>query len=122
MQHIASYVEDDKDLENFRCSCPAVNNAIDESRGYFWRCRFIDRWEAPRVGSNVKSGADFKIAYRRRNHVLNKQTRFQLGDTRRERNCLEVLRDMILGKMIATPMEVMKCECLLTHMQTPILG
>ena len=94
-QHIASHIENDSDICNFRLICRSTLDAVDADNCSFWRRKFLSCFEKP---VKTMSNFEFKRTYQKRRGVLKCGALFYLGDTKREKECLEVVRDLICGE------------------------
>ena len=99
-QHIASYLDYDSDLCSFRLICRSTLDAVDADNCSFWRRRFLDVFETSTTLTTGKNNVAFKKAYQKRRGCLKNGASFRSGDTKRERECLEVLRDLVVGEII----------------------
>ncbi|KAK3716377.1 hypothetical protein LTR37_006527 [Vermiconidia calcicola] len=99
-QHIASLIEYDTDLCSFRLICHATNDAVEADSCSFWRRRFLGHFERPVGEPSLWKGAEgnlrFKKEYAKRRGCLKNGARFGSGETRRERECLEVVRALVV--------------------------
>lgn len=93
---IAHYLNTDKDIVSFRLICRRTNDAIDADHGSFWRHRFREKY-AFKEGTSNK---ELRRAYQRRSKMLRRGTGYDFfrGYKKRERDVVEVLRDLIVGK------------------------
>ncbi|KAF2211421.1 hypothetical protein CERZMDRAFT_98307 [Cercospora zeae-maydis SCOH1-5] len=94
MWEIGLQIESDKDLCNFQSSCRHANTTTKD--GKFWRRRFKLEFDSPRVGSFIQNNAHFEDQYKKRRDVLRNKPFFLQGTSRREMQCLAVLKDLIL--------------------------
>lgn len=103
-QHIASYLDSDAFLCNFRRISHSTHNAVDGDRLSFWRRRFLARFEKPTwtEPSNLK----YKHAYQKRRKALMYGAKFDAAVRRTESKeikkanaALEVVRDILVGKL-----------------------
>lgn len=95
-QHIASFLEYDTDICNFRRICRPTLDAVDADNYTFWRRRFVSHFEDccwPRT-QNVK----YRVSYQARKRLLKNGAVFTTGETRKERKCLELIRDLAIGE------------------------
>lgn len=99
-QHIASYLDYDSDLCTFRLVCHSTLDAVDADNCSFWRRRFQDVFESSTVLSMGRNNVAFKKAYQKRRGCLKNGASFRTGETKRERECLEVLRDLVVGEFV----------------------
>ena len=68
---------------------------MDADNCSFWRRRFLACFEKPiKLTNNVA----FKHAYQKRKYVLKHGAQFQTGETRKEKGCLELVRDLVVGE------------------------
>ena len=100
-QEVASHIESDDDLDSMLYTCKSLQVALTDP--HFWRKRFLQKFDSPRPDSNVKENNDFKTEYKRRQNVLKYGARgpFLTGNKTREKFCLQVLREIILGMCLA---------------------
>lgn len=98
MWEIGLQIESDKDLCNFQSSCRHANTTTKD--GKFWRRRFKLEFDSPRVGSFIQNNAHFEDQYKKRRDVLRNKPFFLQGTSRREMQCLAVLKDLILGMFV----------------------
>ena len=97
IQNIASCVDYDSELCNFRLICRSTLDAVDADNCSFWRRRFLGCFEKP---TTVLDNVAFKKAYQKHKGVLKCGAVFVKGDGKRERECLEVVRDLVLGGLL----------------------
>ncbi|TKA71896.1 hypothetical protein B0A49_04540 [Cryomyces minteri] len=93
---IAASIEGDKDFCNYRLICHATNDAVEGNGQSAWRHRFLNHFDPPRF--KHKSGrpnTQLKALYQQRRKWLRRGTRFRMGLSRAEGECLKVLRDLI---------------------------
>ncbi|KAK5157203.1 hypothetical protein LTR04_005479, partial [Oleoguttula sp. CCFEE 6159] len=93
---IATSIEGDKDFCNYRLICHATNDAVEGDGQSAWRHRFLNHFDPPRF--KHKSGppnTQLKALYQQRRKWLRRGTRFRMGLSRAEGECLKVLRDLI---------------------------
>lgn len=95
LQHIAAQIEGDNDLGKYRFVCKATKESVDADNLSFWRRRFHERFEKSAV---ITNNAEFKRVYQRRRFWLKNGAIFKTGDTRKEKECLEVLRELVVGE------------------------
>lgn len=98
-QHIASFIESDIDLCNFRLVISSMNNAVDDDNLSFWRRRFLahfDKFTA--TGDRYEVNLSHKVKYQERKHYLKYGALFQNGETDKEMQCLVMVVEMMLGK------------------------
>lgn len=93
MQEITHHLNEDPDLCNFQLSFQYANSIIGNA--HFWQKRFILAFDNPRPDSFIKSGTDFEDQYKKRKEIIAHKPTFHCGNTRRERQCLSVLRDLM---------------------------
>lgn len=112
-QNIARFIAEDKDIGNFRLICHATDNAVDSDGFSFWRHRFLDQFDAPKLGytgGRVVNSAEIREEYKARKEMTNvihpdfqklgkvkPKLRFRVGHGNREKIALRVLRDLING-------------------------
>ena len=94
-EHIATFIDDDKDLCSFTLICPDTHNAVHSHRQSVWRAQFAKRYD---LGSG-KSGKQVTVSYMIRRMVLKRGAKNGLknGTTEVEKRCLKILRDLIIG-------------------------
>lgn len=100
-QQIASYLDSDTDLCSFRLSCHATDDAVNADSYSFWRMRFISQFEKPdwkTKGKKLVDNQKYKEQYQLRKRVLKNGAVFMAGESGKEKLCLAVLRELILGK------------------------
>lgn len=101
LQRIATFIEYDSDICSFRLICRSTRDAVDADKNSFWRKRFLSLFERPATSLVGEEGnLVFKKTYQRRRSVLKHGADFVIGESARERACLEVLRDMIVGMFL----------------------
>ena len=96
-QHIASFLDCDLDICRFCRICQSTYNAVDADNCSFWRRRFLEYFEKP-GRKTYPTNATYKFQYQRRKLVFKFGATFKAGETKREIECLEVLRDLICGE------------------------
>lgn len=101
-QRIGSYCTYDSDLCNFRLICRSTHDSVDGDNCSFWRRRFLDVFEQS-ISLQTSGNLAFKKAYQKRRSVLKNGAQFRTGETRRERECLEVIRDLVVGESSLIP-------------------
>ncbi|KAK7606833.1 hypothetical protein BKA81DRAFT_382050 [Phyllosticta paracitricarpa] len=94
-QEIAQHLDDDKDLVSFRASCRQARDSIDDQDS-FWHKRFgtvydHNRRLAHQGGTNRR----LRITYQTRKNFLRDGVGFAKGNTRKEKEAVAVLIDMI---------------------------
>lgn len=94
---IAIRIADDADLTNFILTCKDFATAAILEKSTIWRTRFLARYDHP----IVEGPYEFRIAYQLRELVLRKFPRYVDGGGARGRVALEVLRDIVLGELLA---------------------
>lgn len=100
-QHIAAYLDSDTDLCNFRLLCHATDDAVNADGLSFWRLRFLSQFEKPAWKASGKKLIDnqvYKDQYQLRKRVLKNGARFKAGESGKEKVCLQVLKDLMLGR------------------------
>ena len=95
-QHIASFLDYDSDICNFRLICRSAHDAVDADNCSFWRRRFVACFETP---TKSMDNVAYKKVYQKRRGALKCGAIFQTGETKREKECLEVLRDLVVGEL-----------------------
>jgi hypothetical protein len=77
--------------------CRATNDAIDADHKSFWRTKFREKYAYKEGISNEKSAR----MYKRRAKYIRRGTGYNFfrGHKKREVDVLEVLRDLIVGKL-----------------------
>jgi hypothetical protein len=98
-QHIATYLDYDSDLCAFRLICRSTLDAVVADNCSFWRRRFLDVFETSNALTTGRNNVAFKKAYQKRRGCLKNGASFRTGETKRERECLEVLRDLVVGEL-----------------------
>lgn len=93
-QHIASYLEEDRDICNFRLVCQNTRNAIDGDKFSFWRKRFRDAFDPLLHATN---NTTVKETYQHRCKVVKHGVNFRSGRSSPEVEYLKVLRDLVVG-------------------------
>ncbi|KAB2575052.1 hypothetical protein DBV05_g6374 [Lasiodiplodia theobromae] len=96
-QHIALFLEHDKDLVNLRASCRAIKEAIDDDDS-LWFKRFHAMYDTP-SGFNPNS-PDYKTKIRelyqkRSKYLVLYPTRFRIGNTKKEQDTLKLVAGLI---------------------------
>ena len=99
-QHIASHLDYDSDLCAFRLICRSTLDAVDADNCSFWRRRFLDVFESSAALTTLRNNVAFKKAYQKRRGCLKNGASFRTGESKRERECLEVLRDLVVGEFL----------------------
>lgn len=92
---IATQASDNFDLQNFTLCCRDFAAPALSENSTVWRQRFLDRYDYP----FVNAPQEFRFAYQLREMVLRKFPSFQDGGGPRGVVALEVLRDMVLGRL-----------------------
>jgi hypothetical protein len=87
----------DKDVANFRLICASTSDAIDADNDRFWFYRFRQVFDPPR--RRHASHAVTKMIYQTRSKLLANGMRFRRGYTRQEKVYLQMVKDMIIGKL-----------------------
>ena len=95
-QNIASFLDYDSDICKYRLICRSTLNAVDADNCSFWRRGFLACFEKP---TKSMDNVAYKKAYQRRRGVLKCGAAFQTGEKKREWDCLEVLRDLVIGEL-----------------------
>jgi hypothetical protein len=98
-QHIAAYLDYDSDLCAFRLICRSTLDAVDADNCSFWRRRFLGVFETSTTLTTLRNNVAFKKAYQKRRGCLKNGASFRTGETKRERECLEVVRDLVVGEL-----------------------
>ena len=95
-QHIASYLEYDSDVCNFRLICRSTLDAVEGDKFTFWRRRFLTCFETPRwpPSGNIL----YRDAYQKRRRLLKNGAAFTTGESQREIDCLELLKSLAVGE------------------------
>lgn len=99
-QHIAFFLEHDKDLVSLRASCRAIKEAIDDEDS-LWFKRFHAIYDTP-SGFNPNS-PDYKTKVRelyqkRSKYLVLYPTRFRIGNTKKEQDTLKLVAGLINGE------------------------
>ena len=102
-QQIASELDTDQDICNFRLICRDTHDAIDADGCSFWRRRFLAIFETPQLeltGQRVADNEKFRDVYKKRKNLLKNGVlqEFRNGLVPREQQCLELIRDLIIGE------------------------
>lgn len=93
-EQIATFLDTDREVCNFRRICHATNAAVETYRCGVWRDRYARRYDMPeKVG-----GRTISIIYKIRSKLLRKSAKFVMGQHPREIRCMEILRDLIVGE------------------------
>lgn len=93
-EHIASCLDSDEDVNNFRLICQATNVAVTHHRCGLWRELYARRYDV-RPGMR---GVDVQMTYKIRTKFLRRINHFfYIGQDYRELVCLEKLRDLVIG-------------------------
>ena len=93
-EHIASCLDSDKDIQNFRLICRSTNTAVTHYRCGLWRELYARRYD---VRPGMK-GLDVRMTYMIRTKFLRRIKHcFYNGQEYRELVCLEKLRDLVVG-------------------------
>lgn len=92
---IGSYLESDQDIKNFRATCRHIRHNIEGHNGSFWRDRFLANFDQPH---SPMSNADYKKQYQARKKMFVDGATFKFGHTEEERRCLQMLKNMVVGK------------------------
>ena len=93
-EHIASFLDSDKDVQNFQLICQATNVAVTYYRCGLWRERYARRYDVrPKM-----SGYEVRMTYMIRTKFLRRLNPFfYIGQEYRELKCLEKLTDLVVG-------------------------
>lgn len=75
--------------------CQETYNAVNGDNLSFWRKRFLHHFDM--LDYSV-SNARLKRMYQERRDTLRKGTVFKHGNRRKESQCVEVLKNLLLGK------------------------
>jgi hypothetical protein len=86
----------DQDIANFRLVCHSTNNAVDDDRNYFWRQRYNATYDP--AGLSRPSSA-MKSLYQLRRRWQRKAPAFVGGNSRDEKDFLQVIKGIIIGKI-----------------------
>ena len=85
--------------------CRSTLDAVDADNCSFWRRRFLDYFEKPTTGVSFEANTNaawnnvaYKKAYQKRRSALKNGAKFAVGASKRETECLEVLRDLVVGE------------------------
>ncbi|KAH0544084.1 hypothetical protein FGG08_001702 [Glutinoglossum americanum] len=87
---IALFIENDIDLCSYQLVCKQTYYAVNSDQSV-WRERFLGLFERVPIDSN------FKTKYQVRRKILRAGATFTGGYTKKERKCLLVIRELILG-------------------------
>ena len=93
---VASYLDSDRDLANYSQVCRSTYYAIEEPSKNFWRHRFLKTYDPP---THSVSADILQQKYKQRSAILRKSVYFRNGDTRDEKTILQVLRELVKGKL-----------------------
>lgn len=91
---ILSYLDEDKDLNNFILVCKEARDFINEPNMGVWRTHSRSKFDLP----PRKPGQFYKDLYQHRRSILNKVPHFEFGRKVAEKAFLKVIRDLIVGK------------------------
>ena len=93
-EQIATCLDTDREVCNFRRICHATNAAVETYRCGVWRVRYARRYDMPeKVG-----GRRVSMIYKIRSKLLRKSAKFVMGQDPREIRCMEILRDLVVGE------------------------
>ncbi|EKG19468.1 hypothetical protein MPH_03332 [Macrophomina phaseolina MS6] len=96
-QEIAHCLEDDRDVVNFRASCRAAKDAIDDGHS-FWFKRFNNKYDPPTAldpaSPNYKVRLQ-KLYQKRSKYLSGRMVHFKVGTTRKEEETLKVVAALI---------------------------
>jgi hypothetical protein len=98
-QSIAGYL-DDKSIASYRLVYTSTKHALDEDEGSFWRSRYLDTFDPPQnipTGERSVVNEWFKKQYQCRKRVEYQRFDFQVGNSRKEMECLSLMKDLING-------------------------
>ena len=101
-QNIATFLESDIDLCHYRQVCCSTRDAVNGDGNSFWRRRFTSVFETPSwssSGKRLEINERFRLEYSKRKGHLKNGAIFQRGTSKVEKACLEMLRDMIIGRL-----------------------
>lgn len=94
-EQIATYLETDEDFCSFTLICPESHNSAHSARSGVWRALYANRFDL----SGQKDSKLLMTEYMRRSRELRRGARFEMGQTRQEINCMEILRALVIGEM-----------------------
>jgi hypothetical protein len=98
-QSIAGYL-DDNSVASYRLIYTSTKHALDEDEGSFWRSRYLDTFDPPQntpTGERSVVNEWFKKQYQCRKRVEYQRFDFQVGNSRKEMECLSLMKDLING-------------------------
>lgn len=111
-QLIATNLDKDQDVGNYRMICKNTLDSIDADGCSFWRRRFLTIFESPSwvfTGQRLRDNEKFRDQYQKRKATLSNTLPWtkheglgflvNYGTFRKEKRCLEILRDMIIGEL-----------------------
>lgn len=81
-------------------TCRSARDAIEGNGRSFWRRRFLATFEKPH---RPKSNDEFKAMYLRRRLNNFHRVTFAKGNSRAEKECLNAIRDIIVGQSQCLP-------------------
>lgn len=94
MSRLQQSLDTDREVCNFRLICHATNAAVQTYRCGVWRDRYAQRYDMP----EKMGGWEISMMYKLRSKLLRKSAKFLMGQEPREIRCMEVLRDLIVGR------------------------
>jgi len=94
-EHIASYLNADKDVANFALVCQATHNAIESHRCGLWRRLYASKFDVP----ESRTGVELKVKYKLRCRALRRTTNWQKGHDPNEARVMKFLQDLVCGKL-----------------------
>lgn len=98
-EHIATFLDTDRQVCNFRLICHATNAAVNTYRCGVWRDRYAQRYDMP----EKKGGLEISMQYKLRSRLLRKSAKFLMGQEPREIRCMEILRDLVVESYANLP-------------------
>ena len=92
---IASYIGEDRNVAAFAAACHSTHAAVYCHRAQVWRTLFRESFSLPPdISNNV-----LRQVYTRRRRTMRRGASFAHGQNGREKECLIVLRDIIISKL-----------------------
>ncbi|KAK4697460.1 hypothetical protein P7C71_g612, partial [Lecanoromycetidae sp. Uapishka_2] len=100
-ENIASYLDHDRDVNNFGFTCKTTYAAVNEHRCGLWRKLWKKRYDLP----PGKSGVEIMMQYKVRSRFLRKRIpNFVMGQEFTELRAIDRLRELIIESYADTPM------------------
>lgn len=107
LQQIARSLND-KDLAAFRVVCQDTCGAIDARPEHFWMYRYLDNFDRPLAFRNLNQ---FRTAYEKTRSILRSPPIFRHNKTNAESECLEIIRQLIVGKLSFPSVSALLAAC-----------